>query len=76
MAAALARPGRMRLTVNGESREAAEGQTVLELVQALGLPSERLAVERNRELVPRRNWPTTRLATGDHIEIVHFVGGG
>lgn len=66
----------MQVTVNGEARETAPNLSLLELLRELGLPSERLAVERNRELVPRRDWEQTRLAAGDQIEIVHFVGGG
>lgn len=66
----------MQVTVNGEARETAPNLSLLELLRELGLPSERLAVERNRQLVPRREWESTRLAANDQIEIVHFVGGG
>jgi thiamine biosynthesis protein ThiS len=37
---------------------------------------DRVAVERNRSIVPKSEWPTTQLAEGDRLEIVHFVGGG
>lgn len=66
----------MQLTVNGQPHQAAAGQTLQDLLRELGLPADRLAVERNRQLVPRRDWPATLLAPGDQIEIVHFVGGG
>ncbi|MGH9534707.1 MAG: sulfur carrier protein ThiS [Terriglobales bacterium] len=66
----------MQLTVNGQRREAAADLNLLDLLRELGLPAERLAIERNHQLVPKREWPTTQLAAGDQIEIVHFVGGG
>lgn len=66
----------MQLTINGQPHQAADGQTLQDLLRELGLPADRLAVERNRQLVPRRDWPATKLAPGDRLEIVHFVGGG
>ena len=68
--------GRMRVVVNGEPREVPEGATVTELLNALGLGEVRVAVERNRHVVPRAQHPTVRLADGETVEIVHFVGGG
>jgi thiamine biosynthesis protein ThiS len=46
------------------------------LLRHLGLPQERLAVERNLALVPLREWDNTPVAAGDRFEVVHFVGGG
>jgi sulfur carrier protein len=66
----------MHITVNGEAREVSPGLTVLGLVELLGLSEGPVAVERNRDVVPRREHATTALAEGDVIEIVHFVGGG
>ena len=66
----------MNLFVNGESASAAEGTTVQTLLEQMGLPQKGLAVERNREIVPRSLYATTRIADGDRIEIVQFVGGG
>lgn len=66
----------MRVTVNGEGREVNDEATITALLGALGLSSERVAVERNREVVPRARHAETRLAEGDHLEIVRFVGGG
>ncbi len=63
----------MKLKVNGEERELAEGSTVVDL---LGQMTGPVAVERNGEVVPRKEHATTRLAEGDELEIVHFVGGG
>ncbi len=46
------------------------------LVAELGIKSDRVAVELNRDIVPRANWADTPLHDGDKLEIVHFVGGG
>ncbi len=66
----------MRLELNGEPREFEEGATLSTLVEQLALAPERVAVELNREVVRRADWPSTRLSDGDRVEIVHFVGGG
>lgn len=66
----------MRIEVNGEAREVKPGTTLDGLIRQLALAPERLALERNREVVRRADWPLTSLAEGDRIEIVHFVGGG
>ena len=65
----------MTLTINGESRDV-DAITLSELVAHLGMKPDRVAVELNRELIPRERWQATRLANGDKLEIVHFVGGG
>ncbi|MGE5699214.1 MAG: sulfur carrier protein ThiS [Deltaproteobacteria bacterium] len=62
--------------VNGEERAVAEGSTVLSLLLELGLPESRVAVERNRAIVRKADYPDTALCDGDRIEIVTFVGGG
>jgi thiamine biosynthesis protein ThiS len=66
----------MILTVNGEPREFTTVTTLFELVAQLGMKPDRVAVELNRELIPRDRWSSTRLSNGDKLEIVHFVGGG
>ena len=66
----------MQLTVNGEPKDVPDGTTVRGLVEALGLGEGPVAVEKNREVVPRAEHATTPLAAGDVVEIVHFVGGG
>lgn len=66
----------MRLKINGEDRDFADVATVADLVAALGLAGRRVAVERNRDVVPASAWGATALADGDVLEIVHFVGGG
>ncbi|MGH7893457.1 MAG: sulfur carrier protein ThiS [Candidatus Binatia bacterium] len=62
--------------VNDEARTLPAGATVADLVAALGLGPRRIAVEVNREIVPRGTYAATVLCEGDAIEIIHFVGGG
>ncbi len=67
------------ITLNGTERtltELGEQPNVAELVVALGFRADRVALERNGEIVPRSTWPETPVASGDRIELVHFVGGG
>lgn len=64
------------IQVNGESREAAAGTTVLELLEQLGLNAGRVAIEYNLQILAKTKWEETRVAKGDKLEIVQFVGGG
>ncbi|HEX8292882.1 MAG TPA: sulfur carrier protein ThiS [Pyrinomonadaceae bacterium] len=66
----------MQVELNGEPRELGEGTTLSALIEQLALAPERVAVELNRDVIRRADWPDTRLAEGDRVEIVHFVGGG
>jgi sulfur carrier protein len=66
----------MRLTVNGESGEYPDGLTVRGLIERLALTEGPVAVERNREVVPRSEHSQVVLVEADVIEIVHLVGGG
>jgi thiamine biosynthesis protein ThiS len=66
----------MTVRLNGETRECWEGMTLADLVAELGLRAKRIAVEVNRDIVPREEYEQCRLHAGDEIEIVHFVGGG
>jgi sulfur carrier protein len=66
----------MRATVNGEAIELPEGLTVSNLLQHLGVRAERVAVERNGEVVKQARHGEQTLAPGDVLEIVTFVGGG
>ena len=63
------------VTVNGESRRSAAA-TLADLVRELGLQPEKVAVERNLEIVPRSTYDQVALNEGDRLEIVHFIGGG
>jgi thiamine biosynthesis protein ThiS len=62
--------------INGESRDVAAALTVAELITHLSLAPERLAIELNKRVVRRADWPQTIINEGDRVEIVHFVGGG
>ena len=62
--------------VNGEPREVPKGLNVAQLVAHLGLSANRLAIERNLEILPRAQWGTTPVSGGERFEIVHLVGGG
>ena len=68
----------MKLQINGEDRDfsAAAPFTLSALVGVLGMKADRVAVELNRDIVPRDRWAATQLREGDQLEIVHFVGGG
>ena len=71
----------MKLHLNGEQRTFADpapsgGFTLAALIEFLGMKSDRVAVELNREIAPRDRWSQTLLKDGDRLEIVHFVGGG
>ena len=66
----------MMLIINGAEREFANISTLASLVDQLGMKADRVAIERNRDIVPRDRWSNTNLADGDRLEIVHFVGGG
>ena len=66
----------MTLTVNGEPKNVPEGLTLAQLVRELGLERNPIAVELNRQVVPRDRLGETRLAQGDRLEIVTLVGGG
>lgn len=65
----------MKVTVNGAPREVPDGLTVRALVAHLGVEGP-VAVEVNREIVPRAEHDARRVESGDALEIVHFVGGG
>lgn len=65
----------VRVIINGEERQIPSQATLTELVGALGLTGP-VAIELNREIVPRSEHGTVRVADGDRLEIVHFVGGG
>jgi thiamine biosynthesis protein ThiS len=67
---------RMKVQINGQERDLDEGLTLAALIEQLGMKSDRVAVELNREIVSRELWPQTSLQSGDRLEIVHFVGGG
>jgi len=62
--------------VNGDSQEVTENASVMDLLQQLNLNTTHVAVEVNRELIPREQHQQYRLSAGDQLEIVTLVGGG
>jgi thiazole synthase len=68
--------GTVTITVNGEHKRVAAGLSLADLASQLGLVPEKVAVERNLEVVPRSTLAQVQVEDGDEIEIVHFVGGG
>ena len=64
------------LFLNGEPYRLAAGSTVLDLLAGLGRDPRTVAVERNGEIVRRAHYGEARLASGDRLEVVHFVQGG
>jgi sulfur carrier protein len=66
----------MQVILNGSARDIPDELTIKELVEHLGLGGGPVAVEVNREIVPRAEHASRKVGAGDAIEIVHFVGGG
>jgi sulfur carrier protein len=66
----------MLVQINGEKKEIANGLSVAQLLDALGIRAGRVVVELNRDIVARAAHGETFLKEGDAVEIVHFVGGG
>jgi thiamine biosynthesis protein ThiS len=69
----------MDLIINARPRQMdglPDGSTVADLVQALAMQADRVALECNGAIVPRAQWSITPLHNGDRLEVVHFVGGG
>ena len=66
----------VKVRVNAEFREVVEGTTVDQLIRDLGVVKGPVAVELNREILPRSKHAELKLKDGDQLEIVTFVGGG
>jgi thiamine biosynthesis protein ThiS len=66
----------MKISVNGEIRELDEEVSLNRLLELFSLPSQRVAIELNREVVRKKDWENVIVKDDDRIEIVHFVGGG
>jgi thiamine biosynthesis protein ThiS len=64
------------VVINGEPREVPQEIDLDRLLELFSLPRQRVAIELNNTVVRRAAWPTTQLADGDKVEVVHFVGGG
>ena len=68
--------GEVTVQVNGSTFRLPQGASVASLLEELRVAGPRVAVERNREIVPKASYATTTLAEGDQLEVVELVGGG
>ena len=66
----------MEITLNGESKKIESEVTLDQLLDLFSLPRRRVAIELNRSVIRRGDWPETGVRDGDVIEVIHFVGGG
>jgi sulfur carrier protein len=66
----------MKIVLNGREEDVASDVTLADLVASAGFAGKRVAIEVNREIVPRGDYPARRLAAGDRVEVVHAIGGG
>ena len=64
------------IIVNGETHRFDAALSISDLLNRLGLPQAKIAVEHNLEIVPKSSYETHMVGAGDRIEIVHFIGGG
>jgi len=68
--------GEVAITVNGSPMRLPAGASVADLLERLGVSTPRIAVERNREILPKARYEGTPLSDGDVFEVVELVGGG
>ena len=66
----------MEITLNGEKFTLETGSNIVNLIDKLDLNVDKLAIERNLEIVPKSKFAMTIIEEGDKLEIVHFIGGG
>ena len=66
----------MTIIINGDIKEIPNSLNLEDVLSLFSLPSQRVAVELNKTVVPRREWDTTTVTENDKIEVIHFVGGG
>ena len=64
------------IELNGESRSVTKDHSVQDLINALSLTNQALAIAVNREVVPRAQWATHRFSDGDKVDVVRAIGGG
>ena len=62
--------------LNGEERQIPKEIDLASVIDLFSLPKQRVAVELNRRVIRRSDWPQTTIKDGDELEVVHFVGGG
>mgnify|MGYP001793313137 CR=1 FL=1 len=62
--------------LNGEARAIDADMDLMRLLATFSLPVQRIAIELNKNVIRRVDWPRTVVGDGDRVEVVHFVGGG
>src|SRR5215831_19636677 len=67
---------KIEIRLNGEKHELPQALNIAQLLEHFDLPKDRVAVERNRSIVPKLQWERVAVSQGDELEVVHFVGGG
>ena len=66
----------VKILINGEEKDLPGSISVSDLLDRFELPSQRVAIELNKNVIRKRDWSETPVNDGDRIEVVHFVGGG
>jgi thiamine biosynthesis protein ThiS len=66
----------MQVLINGETRKIENEINLRQLLEKLELPTTRIAIELNKDVIRKKDWETIKIADADKIEIIHFVGGG
>ena len=66
----------MQVLINGETRKIESELNLRELLEKLELPTTRIAIELNKDVIRKKDWETIKINDADKIEIIHFVGGG
>ncbi|CAN5630418.1 sulfur carrier protein ThiS [soil metagenome] len=66
----------MQVLINGETRKIENELNLRELLEKLELPTTRIAIELNKDVIRKKDWETIKISDADKIEIIHFVGGG
>src|ERR1041385_4028304 len=66
----------IEIRLNGEAQQVPASLSIVQLLDHFDLPKDRVAVERNRSIVPKLQWNSVAVGQGDELEVVHFVGGG
>ena len=66
----------LQIRLNGERRSVPSGVSIVGMLREIGIDPQKVAVERNLEIVPRSTFAELLVEDGDEYEIVHFVGGG
>ncbi len=66
----------MQVLINGEKRKIENELSLLELLEKFELPTTRIAIELNKDVIRKKDWEIIKISDADKIEIIHFVGGG